>query len=178
MNLRDNPAHFGLVSRVLHWGMALLLLWQYLSMIGRLMFGRGPITGFMVGSHASVGTLLLMLVLLRGAWGFYNWRRRPTHGTHIVGRLAALGHFALYGLMFLVPSLSLIRQFGAERPFAFFGIPVLPGRDQPIEWLVAIGDTLHGEMAWTLSALIVGHIGMVAVHQLVWRDDTLKRMAG
>jgi cytochrome b561 len=177
MNFRDSTSRYGLLSRVLHWGMAALLFWQYLSMIARIVLGRGPITAVMVGSHASIGTVLLILVLLRGAWGFYNWRRRPAHGASTIGRLAALGHFALYGLMFLVPLLALIRQFGSDRPYRVFGMMIWPGRAEPVEWLLQIGDTLHGELAWILSALIAGHIAMVLVHQFYWRDGTLARMS-
>lgn len=37
----------------------------------------------------------------------------------------------------------------------------------------------HGELGWTLAALILGHIAMALIwHGLLKRDNTLQRMAG
>lgn len=35
---------------------------------------------------------------------------------------------------------------------------------------------LHSSLAWMLTVLIVGHIGMALIHHFVKRDDSLKRM--
>ena len=58
----DSPLRYGLVSRLLHWSMAALLLWQFASMAVKNIVGRHPLTAFMVGSHKPVGTLLMLLV--------------------------------------------------------------------------------------------------------------------
>jgi cytochrome b561 len=175
----DTPQRYGLVSRALHWGMAALFLWQFAGMAVRITVGRHPVTAFMVGSHSGIGFLLLCLVLLRGAWGLANARRRPGHAPGLVGRLATLGHLALYALMLVVPSLALLRAYGSGRAFAPFGIPVFPGFEGgPIGWMTAPGHAAHGLLAWTLLALVAGHVAMVIVHRRLWRDDVLHRMAG
>ncbi|MFC0411012.1 cytochrome b [Roseomonas elaeocarpi] len=178
MPWRDTPLRYGLVSRALHWSMALLFAWQFAGMAIRLTVGRSPLTAFMVGTHAPLGTLLLLLVLLRGAWGLLNLGRRPGHGPGAVGRLANLGHLALYGLMLVVPLLALLRQYGSGRAFAPFGVPLMPGFEGRIEALVAPANAAHGLLAWTLLALVGGHVLMVLVHRFLWRDDVLSRMAG
>lgn len=175
----DTPARYGLISRALHWGMAALFAWQFAGMAVRLTLGRHPVTAFMVGSHAPMGTLLLLLVLLRGAWGLASLRRRPHHAPGPMGRLAALGHLALYGLMLVVPALGLLRAAGSGRGFAPFGIPLFaPFQGGPVGWMVAPANAVHGWLAWTLLALVVGHVAMVVVHRRLWRDDVLHRMAG
>ncbi len=175
----DTPHRYGLVSRALHWGMAGLFAWQFAGMAVRITVGRHPVTAFMVGSHAGIGTLLLLLVLLRGAWGLINARQRPPHGAGLVGRLARLGHAALYALMVIVPSLALLRAYGSGRAFAPFGIQLFPGfQGGPIAWMTAPADAVHGLLAWTLLALVAGHIVMAIVHKVIWRDDVLHRMAG
>ncbi|KAA3650610.1 MAG: cytochrome b, partial [Proteobacteria bacterium] len=35
MALKDSTEGYGIVSKVLHWGMALLILWQFLSASSR-----------------------------------------------------------------------------------------------------------------------------------------------
>jgi cytochrome b561 len=175
----DTPQRYGLISRALHWGMAALFIWQFTGMGVRILVGRHPVTAFMVGSHTGIGTLLMVLLLLRGAWGLANAQRRPPHGGGLVGRLARLGHLALYAMMFIVPCLGLLRAYGSGRAFSPFGIPLFPGfQGGPITWMTAPGNAAHGLLAWTLLALVAGHVAMVIVHRLIWRDDVLNRMAG
>ena len=171
----DQPTRYGLVSRILHWGMALLFTWQFASMAVKLIVGRHPVTAFMVGSHAGIGTILFALILLRGAWGLFNLRRRPRQQRGLVGRAAHLGHLALYALMFIVPSLALLRQFGSGRPFSPFGMPLMSASER-VDSLMAPANAAHGLLAWTLLALVAGHVAMVLVHQFIWRDGLWARM--
>ncbi|QCO66793.1 cytochrome b [Luteimonas yindakuii] len=174
----DTPQRYGLVTRMLHWTMAALLSWQFAGMAVKNIVGRHPLTAFMVGSHKPIGTLLLLLVLLRGAWGLSQWARRPPHPRSLLGRGAAAGHALLYALMAYIPAVALLREAGSGRGFAPFGIPVFAATGQKIEWMLAPANLSHGVLAWTLCALIVGHVLMVALHQLWMRDGTLARMAG
>lgn len=173
----DSPDRYGRISRWLHWGMALLFAWQFVGMGLRLALGRTPLVSFFVGSHGSVGLLLLILVLLRGAWGLANRRRRPPHGTGWLGRAAALGHGALYLLMVVVPLLAFVRAYGSGRAFTWFNTVPLWGAGPKNEALVAPA-VAHGPLAWTLLALIVGHVAMVLLHRWMWRDQVAQRMVG
>ncbi|MFE3836167.1 cytochrome b [Pseudogemmobacter sonorensis] len=174
----DRPAAYGLVTRLLHWSIAGLILWQFTGMILRGILGRHPVSGFFVGLHQPIGALLFVMILARILWALVNRRRRPPHGAGLIGLAARLGHFALYAVMLVVPLSALLRAFGQERAFAPFGITVFPARDEPVAWMVTLGDALHGEVAWLLLALILGHVAMVIVHEWLWRDRTLARMAG
>lgn len=173
----DSPLRYGLVTRVLHWGMAALFAWQFLGMGVKLALGRHPLTAFLVGTHKPIGTALMLLILLRGAWGLSQWRRRPPHPATVAGRLAPLGHALLYALMLYVPTVALMREYGSGRGFAPWGIPLFPATGEQIAGLMAPANLSHGVIAWTLLALIAGHVAMVALHHFVWRDTTLARMA-
>lgn len=175
---RDSPDRYGLVTRLLHWGMALILLWQFTGMALRLILGRTPLMAFWVGTHQSIGTVLLALILLRLGWAWTNRGRRPAHAAGWLGRAALAGHAALYGLLLLVPALALLRAFGNGRGYAFFGYPVVPRTGVRIDWLSAPADLLHGRLAWVLLALIVGHVLAAVAHHVFWRDGVLQRMAG
>jgi len=176
--LLDTPLRYGLVSRLLHWGMAALFAWQFSGMAIKLLLGRHPVSSFFVGTHASLGALLFLLVLLRGAWGLLNLRRRPPHGPGLLGRAATLGHLAIYALMVAVPALGLLRAYGSGRAFAPFGIPLWGAQRETIPGLVEAGNAAHGELAWVLLAVIAGHVAMVVVHRVVLRHGVLPRMAG
>lgn len=176
--LRDSPHAYGLITRILHWGIAALLLWQFVGMGLRLIFGRQPFVSFFVGSHQMVGTILFSLITLRVIWALINRRNRPGHGIGLIGRAAALGHLALYAVMLIVPSAALLRAYGSSRVFGPFGFEIFPAQEPEIAWMVKLGDLIHGELAWVLAVLILGHVVMVGVHEAMWRDGTLARMAG
>lgn len=175
---RDTPDRYGRISRWLHWGMALLFAWQFIGMGLRLALGRTPLVSFFVGSHASVGLLLMVLVLLRGAWGLANTRQRPPHGAGWLGRAAAAGHGALYLLMVVVPLLALVRAWGSGRAFSWFNTLPLWGAGAKNEALMAPANAAHGLLAWVLLALVAGHVGMVLLHRWWWRDQVAQRMVG
>lgn len=176
--LLDTPAGYGLVSRLLHWSMAILILWQLAGMALKLILGRHPVSGFFVGTHQSVGLVIFLLVLLRILWALAMRQRRPPHGPGLLGLAARLGHGALYLLMALIPALGLLRQVGGTRGLTVFGTQLVPPREDEIGWMVRLADMLHGELGWILAVLVGGHVAMVALHEALWRDRTLSRMAG
>ena len=178
MELNDTPRYYGLVSRTLHWAMAALFLWQFGGMALKSVVGRGPLMKFWVGSHGSVGTLLLTLLIARAIWAFVEHRRRPPYPAGLLGRAARLGHLALYTLMLVVPSLALLRAFGSGKGMSVFGIPLQAPGGAKVDWMTAPANLFHGTLAWVLLALIAGHVAMVCIHRFWFRDDVLHRMAG
>ena len=175
---RDTPVVYGGISRALHWSIALLLLWQFVGMGLRAMLGRESIAAYFVPSHQPVGTALFVLILVRAIWALSNRTNRPDHGAGLVGLAAKLGHALLYLLMLVIPSVALIRAYGSERSFAPFGFEIFSAKLPEIAWTQSLGDALHGELAWVLGVLILGHIIMVGVHEGMWRDGTARKMAG
>lgn len=169
---------YGTVARSLHWGMALLFTWQFGGMILKNVIGRTPLMQFWVGSHASVGTLLLVLVIARALWAVVEWRNRPPHTSGFVGLASAAGHALLYLLMLVIPAIALLRMFGSGRGVKLFGVQLVEPTRQQVEWMMAPANALHGNLAWLLLAVIAGHILMVAVHHFIWRDQTFYRMYG
>lgn len=176
MASQDTAQRYGQITRWIHWGMAILISWQLLGMVVKNIFGRVDWVGMWVGTHASVGVLILLLALVRVFWALKQRANRPPYETGLVGRLAAAGHFALYSLMVIVPSLGLLRLAGGKRPASLFGVPIHSGHTPEVSWMVAPANAVHGILGWLFLALILGHIAMVMVHQYIWRDDTLGRM--
>lgn len=173
---RDEGFRYGLVTRILHWSTALLLLWQFTGMAVKLVVGKAPITAFWVGTHKSIGVALMVLVVARALWGLYNIKVRPAHGAGFWAMAAKAGHLVLYMLMLVVPALALLRQLGSGKPMEFFGLPLIRGGGAETLWLTAPADAAHGLLAWVLLTAIAGHIAMVLVHRLVWKDETVRRM--
>lgn len=169
----DNSSRYGSVTRFLHWGMALIVLWQIFTVTVRVLLKDSALDTFAWGTHRQFGAILLLLGAIRLVWALVNWARRPP----AVMLAARLGHMTLYGLLILVPSLGLLRHYGAGRSFDVFGLPLFSGFDGKIEPLMWLGNQFHGLLGWLLIILIFGHTAMVVWHRKrSGQIDVLPRM--
>lgn len=173
--VKDSQQRYGLVSRALHWGMAALLGWQFFTTLVRVLLEDSALDTFAWGTHKTIGTLLMVLIILRLFWALANRLHRPPS----LSRLALLGHLGLYALMLVVPLLALLRQYGSGRELTVLGWQLMPGFDGRIEWMMAPANLLHGWLGWLLLAMILGHVGMTFHHRRsATQEDVLPRMAG
>lgn len=172
----DTPQRYGSVSRLLHWSMALVLLWQFATALSHLLFEKSALDAFFWPMHKPLGLVLIVLVVVRALWSIHNRGHRPPS----LSPMAQMGHLGLYVLMVIIPLLALVRQYGSGRAFSPFGLPLMPGFEgDGITWMTAPGNLLHSWLGWALLAMIVGHVVMVFVHRRRPRDhDVLARMIG
>lgn len=174
-NLHDSAQRYGAVTRWLHWGMAVLLGWQFLTVLAHTLIEDSALDKFLWGTHKATGLLLMVLVVLRLLWALYSSSRRPAP----VSTLARFGHLALYGLLFVIPFIALLRQYGSGREFVAFGMTIMPGfSDAKIEWMIAPASLLHGNLGWLLLFMVIGHAAMAFVHRRQGGEDVLARMIG
>ncbi len=175
---RDNGLRYGLVTRMFHWSMAAILLWQFSGIVINRLFGRSALTDLLNSTHGELGAAILLLAALRALWGFLNLKNRPKHENGFLGTAARIGHISLYILMLFIPAVAFLRAFGSEWGLALFGFEIVQRNTENIGWMVAPANLLHGVFAWTLLAMIAGHIAMALIHRFVWKDDVINRMAG
>ena len=139
----DSRQRYGSVTRRLHWVMAVCYLFMFGTAVAwrvdeRLMF--------LVNGHKAVGFVLMVLALVRFVWAIVQISHRPPAGV-----AARLGHLAMHVLMLMVPAFGIARQAGQ-------------GRGN--EFLIELGDTWHGVLAWSLLVLVMGHVAMTVFHQI------------
>lgn len=173
---QDTREYYGRITRLFHWLMAALLLWQFAGMIAANLVGRVPWVSFMVGTHKSTGTLLMLLIVLRSIWGLYNLSHRPPHdrGAEL---LVGFGQLLLYLLMILVPLLGLTMNWASGKSLEVLGVQLM-GSGKQMSGLARLTANWHVWMAWTLGVLIAGHVLLAVVwHGIIRRDNTLEKMA-
>ena len=173
--LRNTTESYGLVSRALHWLLAVLLL--AVLVLGLVVedMAKGPVRVATMNWHQSLGFLVLVLVALRLLWRLVNPVPRP-EGTALTGKLAVLMHWALYALMIAQPLSGwlLIQAEGHE--LALFGrapLPVLVAESEPLEEIM---EALHGGIWVVLAIAALGHTAAALKHHFIDRDRTLVRM--
>lgn len=168
---------FGLMTRALHWVMALGILGTagLGAYVARMEVGLANL--WLFGLHKTIGICLLALALVRIGWhrlvpppgplpGPPEWQMRLARGTHR----------ALYGLMLAVPLSGWAYGSATGIDTVIFGrVTVPPIAPASPEWEAAL-VLLHRALAWTLLALVALHVAGALERAVVRRDGTLRRM--
>lgn len=169
---------YGAVSMLLHWTIAAGIVAQ--ASFGFLLDDiapRGtPSRGEVINLHKSIGLVLLLLVALRLAW---RLRQRPPPWPAAMPawqqRAALAGHRLLYATMLLLPISGAIASNFSRHGIRFFGWRWAPlGPDLPAVYDFFNG--LHVAAAFTLAALVAGHVAMAFKHAWLDRDGVFDRM--
>lgn len=176
MRLANTHDSFGLVTRLIHWLMAI-------GVIAMLALGTwlsdmqpGLSNLWLYALHKSVGLTLLGLVLIRLVWHRISpppAPQGPPQGWQ--QRLARAAHVALYALLIAVPLSGWIASSATGLDVVLFDRWVLP-RLAPVSvaWEEA-GFAVHGALTSLLIALILLHVAG-AVKRQIAGDGTLARM--
>lgn len=172
-NSEDN---YGLVTRLLHWAMALLMIGLF--GVGLWMSGlpKSDFRGSVFGMHKSFGVLVATLVILRLAWRLRNPVPRP-EGTAWQQTLAAAMHWALYGAMIAIPVVGVLMSDTGGRPTSFFGLFSLPTLIGKNELLHDVLGGAHALLSWCMISLVAVHGAAALWHHFIAKDPVLARMA-
>lgn len=178
MALRNTPNSYGLIAKILHWGMAFALWGMFL--FGRSIAEMKPALDniHLYGRHKSLGMLLLTFILVRLLWRFISPPPKIiTDNTPKVQILVAHGvHISLYILMLLTPLFGLLASSATGFEIQFFGLFTIPrilSEDPKLEELLFL---IHGTFATALVALSVLHLAAALYRHFIKKDDTLRRM--
>lgn len=173
--INDSTARYGSLTRCLHWVMAVGFAFMLVSAASRFFNKDAEFTKALFKYHGQVGFTLLILGIIRVLWAISQRPHRPLNSS-----LVKVGHLALYTLMIAVPLIAFLRAIGSGRPFVYWNvIPLLSPSDDKIDWMVSLGNSLHGNLGWLLFLFIAGHIVMAFKHRLGGgSENVLPRIIG
>lgn len=175
MQITNSKDTYGIVSIVLHWLMALLL-------VGLLILGlymvKLPISLEklkLYGWHKEYGILALMLVVVRLVWRLAN--STPHLSLPLWEILAArIVHWSFYGFMIALPITGWLISSAAGLPVSFFGLFVLPDLVSPNHDLMNLFEEIHEWLGYGLIATFLLHTSAALKHHFINKDDILRRM--
>ena len=175
--LGNTEQSYGLVSRLLHWAMALVIIGMLSTgfLLERIEFG--PTKLQIIGLHKSFGVVILTLVVFRIAWhvlGKYP-KSLPTHKV-VEKFLAKAAHILLYVCMICMPLSGWLMSSSAGYPVSFFGLFDLPNLVEKNREFAGLMGQVHGAFAWGLVAVLGLHVLGGLKHHFVDKDSTLARM--
>lgn len=168
-------------ARRFHWWTVALIALQvpigvYMAYRGNVLNIWDGLTNTLYSSHKTIGLIILLLVVLRLGYRVAHgapadeptiepWQKLVSH----------LTHWAIYGLLLLVPVLGWL-GVSYYPALDLFGLVKLPGLVAPNQATASTVFYWHASAAFALIALIGMHIGAALYHYLVRRDNVLARM--
>ncbi len=169
---------YGMISKLLHWGMAVLVLLSLCAIEFKDLFPKGEIRHQIVGWHFQLGLCVLLLILVRIIWRMKN----PAPPilpplSRMQALAAATAHFLLYALMLILPVLGVLARQARGNDVEFFGhiLPAFLDEDSGLHYALRI-KSVHTFLGNVLIWLIAVHVLVAIVHHMVRRDNTLSRM--
>lgn len=181
MALTNSGRSWGAVARLLHWGMAVLII--AMLVVGVVMVdwpnAEFEIKFTLYQWHKSFGMLLAALLVLRLVW---RWVQPvpapPPSSSAFTRRAAAVSHGLLYALMLLLPLTGylMVATSPLEIPTVVFGLVPVPHVLGPDPALEAVFKTAHDVLGKLLIAVVLVHVLAALKHALLNRDGIWTRM--
>jgi cytochrome b561 len=167
---------FTVLSRLLHWVMAVLVL--AMLFIGITMVSSVANYHWLLAIHRPLGISILVLVVIRLINRLVSpppplppemptWQRAAAEGSHIV----------LYGLLFALPLVGWGMLSAGAYPTQLYGSLHLPRILGHHAALYSVLRRTHTVLALLLFATVIAHISAALMHALVFRDGVFQSMA-
>jgi cytochrome b561 len=178
MLIRNTPATYGLLTRLLHWLIAVMIL--FLVWLGWYMVKLDYYDRWYYDSrswHESLGMIVLMLAVAKIGWQWYSPLPPVDARLRAWERMSATGmHRLLLVLMVLIPVTGYLTSTSDGKSvevFAWLHVPAVISHNKPVRDLAI---SLHYYLAYGVFFLALGHAGAALKHQFLDRDGTLARI--
>ena len=176
MSTTTSPAQFALLSRILHWSMAVMLL--AMLFIGVTMVASLGDYHKLVAIHRPLGIMLLILAVVRLINRMFTTLPPfPPTMSRMERWIATASERLLYTLMLALPLVGWSMLSAGHYPIVMIGSvhlpPILPANPT----LYAVLRKAHTILAYLLFVTFLAHLSAVLFHTLIVRDGLLKRMA-
>ncbi|WP_420430363.1 cytochrome b [Kordiimonas sp.] len=179
MQIANNFQQYGLISQVLHWSMAGLMLAMLATGLYMTNMPNGALRDLVYMMHKTTGLTLLLLAVLRLVWTRHN--PRPDIASSVTGwqrKVARLVHKVLFFLIFAIPVTGIGMNFFRGAVLEF--IVPLNSPSEPFLPLMYFFGALHKFVFPVLLATLVSiHIAGLLKH--LWIDGdklAIRRMFG
>jgi cytochrome b561 len=175
-NTSAAPKRFTLLSRLLHWSMAAMVIAQLL--LGVTMVASLSYYPLLLAIHRPVGIAILVFAVVRLV---NRLTHRPPPFLATMSRLerkvATWSEYLLYALLLAQPLVGWAMLSAGRYPVILYGPLHLPGIAPHNITLYAVLRISHSILAFLLFLTFTAHMSAVLFHTLVLRDRLIDRMA-
>ena len=176
MHVKNSETQYGAVAQLFHWVIVGLIVTQFiLANKAEDLQGLAKIPTLAL--HKSVGMTILGLAILRLLWRLVNPVPPMPIDTPRWQRLAAhLSHWALYGLLFIIPLFGWLMSSARNFPVSWFKLFTFPDLIAPNRPAYEFFHEAHELLAGALFYIAIVHIAAALKHHFIDRDNVLRRM--
>jgi len=172
-----NTKHqYGLITKVLHWFLLILLLLIIPLGLYMTRMDESPEQLLLINLHKSLGISILFLICIRFGWRLTNVEPMFLGTSKSLKFTSRLLHYLLYGLLLLIPLSGWTYSSALRYPVSFFGLFSLPDIVAKNKSIADVALLIHKSLVYTLIALIALHLSASLYHHFGLKDKTLKRM--
>ena len=178
MQLKNSTTSYGVVTKLLHWMVALLivgLIWLGWYMVDLTYYDRWYNDSLSL--HKAFGLLVLALGITKIAWIVYSHPPDFVASLKRWERLAARStHHLFYLLMLLIPTTGYVISTSKGAGISMFGWFEVPPLFAVSESMRDLAIEVHFYAAYGAAAFVVLHAAAAIKHQVWDKDGTLRRM--
>lgn len=167
------------VAKLLHWLMA--AIWIAVWFIGYAAVTWreqiNPEHG-LTTAHKALASTLLFLIVLRTAWRLtHPAPELPATMSSLMKKAAHAAHFVLYALALIaLPVSGWLWSSVADKPIMVLWTFQLPPLTAPHPELYGLMKDVHVTLAFSMGALVAGHILVALKHAIIHRDGVMSSM--
>ncbi len=178
MQIQNTQNQYGVIAKLLHWAMALMLIGLVIMGLIMVELPLGSVKKLkLYGWHKEWGVLVLMLVSLRLIWRLFNITPALPQNMPSWQKWAATSvHWLFYILMIALPLTGWMLSSASGLPISFFGLFVLPDLVSQSTELRSLLSEVHKWLAYSLIGAFFAHAGAALQHHFIHKDDILRRM--
>ena len=180
MNIRNTDSRWGLVSVILHWLVAVVVLGLFSLGFYMVeldyydsMYKTAPYI------HKSIGILLFITIIFRLVWRGLNITPHAL-GNHNAWEVSVAhwAHRTLYGLLIVLMVSGYLISTADGRSISVFAWFDVPSIVSGIDNLEDLAGEVHEFVAYALISIVILHALGALKHHLLDKDRTLLRMLG
>ena len=175
--LKDSRSGYGLISIVIHWISAALIL--FLFGLGIYMVDLGYYDDWYHKGpelHISLGLVVLLLMFARVVWRIVNPTPEELSAKRAQNLAAKLVKLGLYAFIFIVLVSGYLITTAEGQPASMFNLIKFPVLTELSSQNVDLAGAIHEYLAWGIVLLVALHVAGALFHHFVVRDRTLVRM--
>jgi len=173
--LKDDQQRYGLVTQILHWGMAALIISTFIS--GEIFVDAAREEKVVIlNRHATLAILFIGFLVVR-----VFWRTSQTNPDEVnQNKLLVLAHkaavLALYGLPVALAITGALTVQTAGYAVPFFGQELIVGVLGEDKELHDVLQLVHNVLTKLIVVVFLSHVLAAFWHQFIKRDGVLARM--
>lgn len=180
MFIKNTSKHYGIITKFLHWSIALLIFFQFYLVYWKRNYlpENSEIAKFYINDlHKPIGILILILAILAILWKLINIKPHFPFGMSRYEKFAANNvHLLLYLTLIIMPLSGLLMTVAGGRPPNFFGLYQIPQFMNVNKDLSEVFWHLHEITGVIIVVLVAIHVLAALKHHFIDHDTVLKRM--